>query len=153
MLSGHSGRMFSKREVRCKGWWTRETGRHFTKACGVHTNFSPLRSSEVGLFQSARRVWPSASEQQRNWRKVLPRVLRVVVLSERLESKEPMKPGTRRGPWVPAGHTRVPPPVPNTKRQTAGQRVRRARRSRRGEESNLKTLSHNHGKFFTFMLY
>lgn len=49
-----------------------------------------------------------------------------------LEKQKPLKPKMRQSPLLMAGHTQVPPPVPDTKRQAAGQRgagvLRAARR-------------------------
>lgn len=81
---------------------------------------------------------------------MLPRISTSAVLPERLGSKEPLKSDARQGPWS-LRATRGCPSC--ARRQLAGQRERRACCSRRGEESNLKTLSHNYGKLFTFMLY
>lgn len=61
-----------------------------------------------------------------------------------------LNPKLRHNPSLPGGDMQVPPLGPNTK--TMGRCVRRVRWSQHGA-SNLKTLFHNYGKFFTFMLY
>lgn len=147
ILSGHSRKMFSKRwDARDGGGLERQEDMLqkpvSSKRTSVHSallrrsdgskvprgsDFLLLLNSGTGrcyhMFQ------PSAS------------------FSETLVSKRPLKPKTRPSPLVTAGDSRAAPPAPNTKTD------RRAACEAGALQSNLKTLSHNYGKFFTFMLY
>ena len=75
------------------------------------------------------------------------------ILSEMRGSKKPLKTKVRHNPLAHCRRHTGAPSFPSTKSETSGQDVRRVHWSRHGEESNLKTLFHNYGKFFTFMLY
>lgn len=94
--------------------------------------------------------FPFLNEQ--TWRKMLLPVINIChpwdawkqkALEAQSETQCPAHWGTQAAPRG----------SPNTTGQTSGLGVRWAHCRRHGEESNLKTLFHNYGKFFTFMLY
>lgn len=75
------------------------------------------------------------------------------ILSEMHGNKKPLKTPVRHNPLARCRRHAGAPSFPSTKSETSGQDVRQGHWSRHGEESTLKTLFHNYGKFFTFMLY